>query len=89
MSLRSLFMVAVAMLGLASGTAAEKEQAGIPDHRLFIQIALYWVKGLKPGSPVTVNESDVFDYIWIKPDGSREGNETGKILLEKAEKEGR
>jgi hypothetical protein len=27
MSLRSLFMMAVAMLGLASGTAAEKEQA--------------------------------------------------------------
>lgn len=40
----------------------------------------FWVKGLKPGSPVTVKEADVFDYIWVKPDGSTEGNETGKIL---------
>lgn len=40
----------------------------------------FWVKGLKPGSPVTAKESEVFDYIWVKPDGSKEGNETGKIL---------
>jgi uncharacterized protein YegJ (DUF2314 family) len=48
----------------------------------------YWVKGLQAGSPVTVTVEEVFDYIWTKPDGTEEGNETGPILerLEKAGK---
>lgn len=48
----------------------------------------FWVKGLRPGSPVMIKEADIFDYIWIKSDGSREGNETGKIL-DKVKNEGR
>lgn len=35
---------------------------------------------LKAGSIVKANEKDVFDYMLYKPDGTYEGNETGKIL---------
>jgi uncharacterized protein YegJ (DUF2314 family) len=34
------------------------------------------------GQKVSVNEADVFDYIRIRPDGTKEGNETGKAILE-------
>lgn len=39
-----------------------------------------FVQGLRPGSAVTVPEGDIFDYIWVKPDGTREGNETARLL---------
>lgn len=35
---------------------------------------------LKAGARATVNQSDIFDYILNKPDGTSEGNETGKII---------
>lgn len=40
----------------------------------------YYVKKIHPGSKVTVPFADIYDYIYYKADGSREGNETGKIL---------
>jgi uncharacterized protein YegJ (DUF2314 family) len=38
------------------------------------------VPSLKSGSRVDVEESTIFDYILTRPDGSREGNETGPLL---------
>jgi len=35
---------------------------------------------LRQGRRVTVELKDVYDYIHFKPDGSSEGNETGKVL---------
>ena len=35
---------------------------------------------LKAGAIVKGQQKDVFDYILYKPDGTYEGNETGKIL---------
>jgi uncharacterized protein YegJ (DUF2314 family) len=43
------------------------------------------VAALHPGSEVTVLESDLFDYIHRKSDGTTEGNETGKILAKQGE----
>lgn len=38
------------------------------------------VPDLHAGQAVTVNEAEVFDYIWRHPDGSTEGNRTGELL---------
>lgn len=38
------------------------------------------VKMLKTGQEVTKNIDDMFDYILYFPDGTQEGNETGKII---------
>ena len=38
------------------------------------------VPGLKAGARVSAEESSLFDYILVKPDGSREGNETAALL---------
>jgi uncharacterized protein YegJ (DUF2314 family) len=38
------------------------------------------VKTLKAGQEVTKNIDDMFDYILYFPDGTQEGNETGKII---------
>ncbi len=38
------------------------------------------VKSLKAGQEVTKNMDDMFDYILYFPDGTQEGNETGKII---------
>jgi uncharacterized protein YegJ (DUF2314 family) len=38
------------------------------------------VKSLKAGQEVTQNIIDMFDYILYFPDGTQEGNETGKII---------
>lgn len=38
------------------------------------------VKTLKAGQEVTKNIEDMFDYILYHPDGTKEGNETGKII---------
>lgn len=40
----------------------------------------YHVKGLKSGMRVTVKLSNVYDYLHYRPDGTFEGNETGKVL---------
>ena len=42
------------------------------------------LKDLHAGQEVRVAEADVFDYIRAWPDGRREGNETGRILVERA-----
>lgn len=39
-----------------------------------------YIKDLVNGSAVTIEESEIFDYILYNADGSMEGNETGKIL---------
>ncbi len=39
------------------------------------------VPGLGAGSPVSVEESTLFDYIFVHPDGSSEGNETQALIL--------
>jgi len=38
------------------------------------------IKGLKSGALVDVNEKDIFDFILYLPDGTSEGNETGKVI---------
>lgn len=38
------------------------------------------VPGLKAGQQVTTKKAKVFDYIYYHSDGTKEGNETGKIL---------
>ena len=43
------------------------------------------VKSLKAGQEVTKNIDDMFDYILYFPDGTQQGNETGKIISKKFE----
>ena len=38
------------------------------------------IKNLKAGALVELHEEEIFDYILNKPDGTSEGNETGKII---------
>jgi uncharacterized protein YegJ (DUF2314 family) len=40
----------------------------------------YEVSSLEAGAIVTVNQEDIFDYILSKPDGTYDGNETGKLM---------
>jgi uncharacterized protein YegJ (DUF2314 family) len=42
------------------------------------------IANLHAGQEVRIKESDVYDYIRVYPDGRREGNETGRILQERA-----
>lgn len=42
------------------------------------------VRSLKAGQRVTVQETDVYDYVRVHPDGRTEGNETGKILEQRS-----
>ncbi len=42
----------------------------------------YNIPGLKGGSEVTIEQEEVFDYIRRFPDGTEEGNETGKLILQ-------
>jgi uncharacterized protein YegJ (DUF2314 family) len=42
------------------------------------------VPGLKAGSPVTVGEDSLYDYILEREDGTTEGNETQRLLLERS-----
>lgn len=39
------------------------------------------VPSLKLGAKVTVNEAEIFDYIYTKADGTEEGNETQALML--------
>jgi uncharacterized protein YegJ (DUF2314 family) len=39
------------------------------------------VPDIGAGSPVVVEESSLFDYLLVHPDGSSEGNETQEIIL--------
>ncbi len=41
----------------------------------------HYIKNLKSGAKVTVQQIDIFDYILYKADGSQEGNETGKLIM--------
>ncbi|MEM6720170.1 MAG: DUF2314 domain-containing protein [Bacteroidota bacterium] len=41
----------------------------------------YYIKDLKSGAKVTVQQADIFDYILYKADGTQEGNETGKLIM--------
>ncbi|WP_298517549.1 DUF2314 domain-containing protein [uncultured Kordia sp.] len=41
----------------------------------------FYIKDLKSGAKVTVQQGDIFDYILYKADGTTEGNETGKLIL--------
>jgi uncharacterized protein YegJ (DUF2314 family) len=38
------------------------------------------VPGLQKGAAVTVRLADVYDYVWVKADGTKEGNTTAKFL---------
>ncbi|MDM3871712.1 DUF2314 domain-containing protein [Porticoccus sp. W117] len=38
------------------------------------------IPDLHGGAEVTVSQKDIFDYIWNRADGSREGNETGELI---------
>jgi len=40
----------------------------------------FYIKDLKSGSKVTVQQADIFDYVLYKPDGTQEGNETGRLI---------
>ncbi|MFN7143691.1 MAG: DUF2314 domain-containing protein [Myxococcota bacterium] len=40
----------------------------------------YAVDGLKKGDTITLRQGDIFDYIWKKADGTREGNTTSAFL---------
>lgn len=40
----------------------------------------YYDKSLREGKRVVVKLDDIYDYIHHKPDGTQEGNETGKVL---------
>jgi uncharacterized protein YegJ (DUF2314 family) len=40
----------------------------------------FYVTGLHAGQTVDVEESTIYDYIRKRPDGSQEGNETGKVI---------
>lgn len=42
----------------------------------------YFDEKLRVGRRLTVPFADVFDYVHYKPDGTEEGNETGKVLKE-------
>lgn len=44
------------------------------------------VPALKAGARVTVHEESIFDYLVVLPDGSIEGNETERLLIERARK---
>lgn len=38
------------------------------------------ISGLKAGAECKVKETEIFDYILSKPDGTHEGNETGELI---------
>ena len=38
------------------------------------------IPDLKAGMEVFVRQEEVFDYLHVLPDGTREGNETGKLI---------
>lgn len=40
----------------------------------------YDVPGLRKGDPIQLSEADIFDYVWKRADGSREGNTTAAFL---------
>jgi uncharacterized protein YegJ (DUF2314 family) len=45
------------------------------------------VPDLKSGARVEVQADAIFDYLLVKADGSQEGNETGKLLLQRKSRE--
>ncbi|MDY7229504.1 DUF2314 domain-containing protein [Hyalangium rubrum] len=47
------------------------------------------VPGLKAGSKVTVEEGSLFDYLLVSQDGTFEGNQTERLLIERSRQGGR
>jgi uncharacterized protein YegJ (DUF2314 family) len=40
----------------------------------------FYVSTLRAGARVEVKAADIFDYLFYRKDGSREGNETGDVI---------
>jgi uncharacterized protein YegJ (DUF2314 family) len=47
----------------------------------------FFIEKLKAGAPVKLKLNEVFDYILYRPDGTSEGNETGRLMEKQAGKE--
>jgi uncharacterized protein YegJ (DUF2314 family) len=47
----------------------------------------FYIKSLRAGSKVRIEEGEVFDFIHYRADGTIEGNETGKIMQKRSEAE--
>jgi uncharacterized protein YegJ (DUF2314 family) len=45
----------------------------------------HYVKRLRAGSHVLIKPEEVFDYVYYKADGAKEGNETGRLMQQQAE----
>jgi uncharacterized protein YegJ (DUF2314 family) len=46
----------------------------------------HFVRGLKAGDRVETSEDDIFDYIHVRADGSRQGNTTAELLLRREQR---
>ena len=44
----------------------------------------FYIRKLRAGAKVSVQTEAAFDYLWVKPDGTREGNETGRLIEKQA-----
>ena len=45
----------------------------------------HYVKKLRAGSRVLIKPEEVFDYVYYKTDGTKEGNETGRLMQQQTE----
>ena len=54
------------------------------DNTIFGRLANtpHHISNLNSGDKVTIEEADIYDYIWKKDSGQRLGNETGKLITE-------
>jgi uncharacterized protein YegJ (DUF2314 family) len=48
----------------------------------------YFIKNLKSGTQVQVKYADAFDYIFYSADGTKEGNETGRLMEQRTDASG-
>ncbi len=44
----------------------------------------FYIRKLRAGARVSVQTDAAFDYLWVKPDGTSEGNETGRLIEQQA-----
>ncbi len=44
----------------------------------------FYIRKLRAGARVSVRTDAAFDYLWVKPDGTSEGNETGRLIEKQA-----
>jgi uncharacterized protein YegJ (DUF2314 family) len=49
----------------------------------------FQIPDLKSGARVRVKEAEIFDYLFTKPNGTVEGNETGKLIQSSRESAGK